>query len=102
MPLVNSRIKYTTDMDFINEGFFLIHKKDNVAIALNTLKKNDFINLQTGRVIIQQDIQMGHKFAVKDINEGDKIIKYGYFIGIATDSITAGMHVHFHNLKSDY
>ncbi len=42
----------------------------------------------------------GHKYAAKDIENGEAIIKYGFPIGYATADIKAGEHVHTHNLTS--
>lgn len=55
-----------------------INEKDNVCVVLST----------------------GHKQALKDINTGEDIIKYGYPIGQATCDIKKGEHVHSHNMKT--
>jgi len=54
------------------------------------------------RVEIKERIPMGHKFALRDIEPGEYVIKYGERIGIATARIEAGEHVHVHNLESIY
>ena len=59
-------------------GYVLISPSDNVAVNLEN----------------------GHKYAEKDIKKGEKIIKYGYPIGIALCDITKGEHVHSHNMKT--
>ena len=43
----------------------------------------------------------GHKYALRDIREGEDIIKYGNPIGHATCDIKAGEHVHTHNVKTN-
>ena len=43
----------------------------------------------------------GHKFALKDLNTNDLIIKYGNPIGHATTEISAGSWIHTHNLKTN-
>lgn len=43
-------------------------------------------------------IPFGHKVAIKDIQKGEKIIKYGEVIGIASKDIKVGEHTHVHNL----
>jgi len=48
----------------------------------------------------RQDIPIGHKLAVKDIKNGDTVIKYGHDIGLATADIKAGSHAHVHNIKT--
>ena len=41
----------------------------------------------------------GHKIATKDISNGGPIIKFGQPIGIAKKNISAGEHVHVHNVS---
>lgn len=49
---------------------------------------------------VQVDPKNGHKYALQPIKKGDAVIKYGYPIGIALSDISAGGHVHSHNLKT--
>jgi altronate hydrolase len=44
------------------------------------------------------DVPSGHKVALVDIPRGTHVRKYGEVIGVATDDIAAGSHVHVHNL----
>ena len=62
----------------------IIHPSDNVAVALEATEA----------------IPAGHKFALRDIREGEKIIKYGDPIGVATCDIAEGAHVHSHNVRT--
>lgn len=64
---------------------FKINDKDNVAVAL----------LETN------GIPAGHKIAICDINKDEPIVKYGFPIGKARESIAKGEHVHCHNIYSD-
>ena len=47
-----------------------------------------------------EEIKLGHKIALRPIAKNEKIIEYGDVIGIATQDIRIGEHVHTHNLKS--
>ena len=47
------------------------------------------------------DVADGHKYALRDIEEGENIIKYGQPIGHATCRIEKGAHVHTHNVKTN-
>ncbi len=78
-------------------NYIKIHQNDNVAVALTDLKKGDYVE----NVLIKEDIQKGHKVALKDIEVNENIIKYGYPIGHATEKIDAGIHVHTQNLKTN-
>jgi len=50
---------------------------------------------------VEVNLETGHKWAIRDIKEGENIIKYGCPIGHATCDIKQGEHVHTHNLKTN-
>lgn len=52
------------------------------------------------RLTANADIPIGHKVALKDLAEGDTVIKYGEDIGKMIGSAGKGDHVHTHNLKT--
>lgn len=58
------------------------------------------MNDEIKRFKVLEKIPMGHKFAIKDIKQGDSIIKYGESIGVATKNISKGEHVHIQNVES--
>jgi altronate dehydratase small subunit len=47
---------------------------------------------------LRSDIPFGHKFALRAIATGARVVKYGEVIGVATRPIAAGDHVHVHNV----
>ena len=75
----------------------IINELDNVAVALTDLKEGE----QHEGVTLKEDITKGHKFALKDLNEGDMVIKYGNPIAWAICPIEAGSHVHVHNVRTN-
>lgn len=83
---------------------FLHNGSDNVAVALENLKAGDVVEVKvrekTYKIELREDIPYGHKVAIRDIERGSKIIKYGEVIGVATEDIAVGSHVHIHNIKS--
>lgn len=78
-----------------------IHPNDNVAVALTEIKKGETVELDGLTVTAAEDIMRGHKMALRDLPEGEKIIKYGYPIGHASRAIQAGEWVHVQNVKTD-
>ena len=82
----------------------VINEKDNVATALEPLSAGAKVSAEVqGRVeeiTLLADIPMGHKFALKDMEDGEAVIKYGEPIGQSTAKITRGEHVHVHNVVS--
>jgi len=82
----------------------VINEKDNVATALKVLNAGAEVSVEfqgrVQRITLLSDIPMGHKFALKDMAEGEAVIKYGEPIGQSTVKITRGEHVHVHNVAS--
>ncbi|WP_018231713.1 UxaA family hydrolase [Thioalkalivibrio thiocyanodenitrificans] len=52
------------------------------------------------KVKVRNDIPIGHKFAIRDLADGDTVIKYSTDIGRMVKPAQAGEHVHVHNLKT--
>ena len=46
------------------------------------------------------DIPIGHKVALVDLEPGDTVIKYGVDIGKVVAPIKKGEHLHVHNVKT--
>ena len=46
------------------------------------------------------DIPIGHKLAIKELKEGDTVMKYSTDIGKAVADIGVGEHAHVHNIKT--
>ena len=81
----------------------LLNDSDNVATLIDDGSSGDNCVLQgegTGIVKLAKDIPFGHKVAVKEVDNGGEIIKYGQVIGLATETIPIGQHAHVHNIES--
>lgn len=81
--------------------FLKINPADNVAVALDILKAGEKVEVEGTTVTLKEDIENGHKFALRDIKAGENVIKYGYAIGHALQDISQGAWVHTHNLKTN-
>jgi (2R)-sulfolactate sulfo-lyase subunit alpha len=87
---------------------FLVHSpKDNVGVVVvEGLKAGtDMLGVitetdTTVRVKAKNDIPIGHKVALKDLQTGDTVIKYGEDIGKMVGVAATGEHVHVHNHKT--
>jgi hypothetical protein len=73
-----------------------LNAADNVIIALKDLAGG--ANVPGLDVPLAEAVARGHKIAVRSIAEGEKVLRYGQTIGIATRAIAPGEHVHVHNL----
>ncbi len=79
----------------------LIHKDDNVVVALRPLAKGQAVTAGGERILLKTGVPAGHKIARCRIGKGENVIKYGHPIGHATVEIPAGDWVHSHNLKTN-
>jgi LDH2 family malate/lactate/ureidoglycolate dehydrogenase len=65
-----------------------------LAVTLGTSGKT------VGDLTLRQEVPFGHKVAIRDIDKGKPVHRYGFPIGIATADIKQGEHVHSHNMRS--
>jgi altronate dehydratase small subunit len=96
-PLEREQMSGETDPRLL-----LLGGADNVLVAATSLPAGTAIQLDGNRVLLGSDLRLGHKVARRAIRAGEKIIKYGAPIGVATVTIEAGAQVHVHNVRSDY
>ena len=80
-------------------------KEDNVATVLRAVLAGETMGVRRGGAVTtiaaRSDIPLCHKIALEAIAPGQPVIKYGEVIGIATDAIAPGRHVHIHNMRSN-
>lgn len=78
----------------------MIDPKDNVAVAIEPIRKGEEIVLRSGAagVTATEEITIYHKVAVRPIAKGEPVVKYGEHIGLASADIAPGNHVHTHNV----
>ena len=83
----------------------LLNVEDDVATALTDLTKGEKVSVSldhiTVETILSDDVQFGHKYALREIARGEDILKYGLPIGRALVDIHAGQWVHVHNCRSE-
>jgi altronate dehydratase small subunit len=81
----------------------VLNANDNVGTLVDAAKKGDVVSL-TGELIktvtLVEHIEFGHKLAIRDVDDGGQIIKYGKVIGQAVKAIKIGEHVHTHNIEA--
>lgn len=92
MPERVPPVKEQTMPDFIR-----INPADNVAVALHAIPAGtEFMGVKAGA-----EIPQGHKMALCDMQPGTQVVKYGFSIGHATQTISAGDWVHTHNMTTN-
>jgi altronate hydrolase len=73
-----------------------VHPDDNVVTLLDF---NVDDRLTRDGLILIGPVPFGHKAARRAIAQGDPVIKYGVVIGVASQPIQGGEHVHVHNCR---
>ena len=82
---------------------FQVKPEDNVATLLDEGAAGESIEVlgAAPRTIeLREPIALGHKSALREIAEGEAVVKFGVPIGIATRPIQTGEWVHLHNCAS--
>lgn len=74
----------------------IVHESDTVSTLLDA--NAAYTSLEDGRPCAQ-GIPFGHKVALKSMAIGEPVLKYGVAIGVATQNIAQGDHVHVHNCR---
>lgn len=77
-----------------------IHPEDDVAVALQTLTAGATVRAGGATLVVREDIPAGHKLALRDLETGRPVRKYGHIIGVTTGPVAAGAWVHTHNLRT--
>ncbi|MFB4165381.1 UxaA family hydrolase [Alteribacillus sp. JSM 102045] len=81
----------------------MMKPEDTVAVALADIKKGTTLTVacqqERFQITLKHSIEFGHKFAVKPMEKGEDVLKYGEIIGVTNRSIEVGEHVHVHNVE---
>ena len=90
-----------------NTDIIIHDEKDNVGVIVidKVIPEQNYDcwimeNDKSAKIQAKNEIPLGHKIAMSDLNEGDTILKYGHDIGKVVKSIKKGEHVHVHNVKT--
>ena len=78
--------------------------RDDVATVLRAIAPGEHVRVQCGDewrlVEAREPIPLGHKIALRTLDSGTRIRKYGEFIGTLTADVAEGGWVHTHNLTT--
>jgi len=84
-------------------NMIILDDGDNVGVALRDIAANEQARSAGDfQLPAIERIVQGHKIALRDIAEGEKIVRFGVSVGLATAAIPHGRLVHVHNVKSQY
>ncbi|MCU0805393.1 MAG: UxaA family hydrolase [Burkholderiales bacterium] len=87
---------------------FVVHEDgDSVGVVVvEGVKAGDTLTgwvMEQDRTLAMKaldDIPIGHKLAIRDLAQGDTVMKYGVDIGRAIAPIRQGGYLHVHNVKT--
>lgn len=85
----------------LGDRALLLDDADVVATAIADLEPDETLPYRGRRVAVAEAIPFGHKLALRPLEPGDPVIKYGEVIGTVTKPIDAGSWVHIHNCRSN-
>ncbi len=75
-----------------------LHERDNIAVARTPLAAGQRVSVAGAVVTLADPVPMGHKLALRRIEAGETIVRYGQLMGRARATIEPGRHVHTHNV----
>jgi altronate hydrolase len=78
-----------------------LHPVDNICVALRPLEAGMPVAISDHPFTLPAPIKLGHKIAMRSIAQGQRVIKYGQTIGVATADVEPGDWVHTHNLRNE-
>ena len=85
------------------QEILIMDKSDNIGVIKQEIVKGQKIDIQSpdlqDHIEVKDDIPFGFKIALRDINQSEKIYKFGEAIGLASVPIAKGEMVHVHNVE---
>lgn len=83
----------------MSKNYVQIDPKDNIIVAITNLEKGLVTQIGKKEVILKENIQQKHKYALVDFEIGDEIFMYGVLIGKAVLPIKNGEAITIENVK---
>lgn len=81
--------------------FIKINSADNVAVAINAVSAGSAAVIDGQEIIVLENIGSGHKMALRDMQEGEDVVKYGFPIGHLTAPVRKGGLIDHNNIKTN-
>lgn len=82
-------------------AFIKINASDNVAVAIHDVEAGAGFDIDGTSVTSLKKIPAGHKMALRDLAEGEDVIKYGFPIGHLLQAVPAGGLIDHTNIKTN-
>lgn len=85
----------------MKKRFLKIHPTDNVLVALSNLESGTEINFGDDGFVLKETVKAKHKFAERDLSQGEAIFMYGGVVGRAKQPIAQGAVLTTENVLHD-
>jgi altronate dehydratase len=89
-------------MNYVPKTWIRLNPKDNCIVALQDWTRGQKLDTESGSVVLSANVPAGHKIATDTIPIHQEVNKYGWPIGIASELIRPGDHIHSHNLRCEH
>ncbi|MGN6533414.1 MAG: UxaA family hydrolase [Ginsengibacter sp.] len=83
----------------MNHKVTKVHPDDNVLVALTDLSINEKVSYNGTEYTLIDRVPAKHKFVIKDMQPGDKLMMYGVLVGKAQTFIPKGGRITTSNVK---
>ncbi|MCC4491391.1 altronate dehydratase family protein [Limosilactobacillus reuteri] len=83
------------------EKLLILNPNDNVALATVDIPAQTIVEVNNKKITIQDDIPVGNKVALNDLQKGTNIIKFGQVIGHLTVNVAIGALINKDNLVTN-
>ncbi len=81
--------------------FIKINVADNVAVAIHDVGTGGSFDIDGVQITPSEKIPAGHKIALRDMQEGENVVKYGFPIGHLLTPVKQGGLIDHTNLKTN-
>jgi altronate hydrolase len=84
----------------VKPNVIIINAKDTVAVALEDIPAGGAVLLPDGSGFrALTDVPYSHKVALRDMADGETVLKYGESVGRTNAPVRRGEWIHTHNLR---
>ena len=83
----------------VNGPAIRLHSADNVVVARTDIQTG--ASLEGYNIVARNLVPADYKIAIRDIDEGEPVLKYNTTIGFASEFASAGTMMHSHNIHGD-
>ncbi len=85
----------------VADRYLRINPADNVAVALTNLKAGETMDVEGVKIVLREDVPVGHKVTLCRLKKGESVVKYGYTIGSCREDVEEGSWIDHRKIKTN-